>query len=82
MPGRDSRIPRPAIPLRSMVRDRYTGKLAVLISYGPRAAKVQWAKGHKNLGWMKFHAMEQVPKEEIEEMIRKLKSEQDANDLV
>lgn len=59
------------IPLRTLVRDRNSKRMGVLISYGTRAARVQFALGITNQFWIKLRDLEPVPEDEIEAMRRK-----------
>lgn len=60
------------IPLRSLVRDAcFPSRIGVLISYGTRAARVQFEIG-KGTEWVKLVRLELAP---IEDLVAKLKAE-------
>lgn len=78
MPGfKTHLIPPPPIPLRSLVRDRSTRRIGVLIAWGKRAARVKFSVRTKGSEFVKLRYLEAVPQEEIDAILIK-----EAEDLV
>lgn len=73
MAGHRSYIPRPDIPLRSAVRDRRRGWVGVLVSYGSRAARVQFHKDQRRGEWVNFYDLEAVSDEELAAIVQREK---------
>lgn len=73
MAGRPTpKVPNPHIPHGTLVRDRLSGRIGVLYSYGPRGA---WIRTGKSTRTDKFLAkivnLEEVTQEEIAAMLQK-----------
>lgn len=67
----------PTIPLRSLVRDKYDPRrVGVLVSYGKKAARVQFRLGVPS-EWLKINRMEALSPEQIAELLQR-----EAEDLV
>lgn len=77
MPGRRKPAVVPSIPLRTFVRDRPTGRIGVLIAWGPRAARVKFSVRKKGSEFVKIARLEAVAQSEIDALLIK-----EAEDLV